>query len=92
MDKKKVLHVITRIIVGGAQYTVMYSSALSNSSKYDASILTGPQTGPEGSIEDEIRKRKIPLKIIPELVREINPVKDFLAFCKMYLYIKISKN
>jgi glycosyltransferase involved in cell wall biosynthesis len=71
-----VTHVITRMIVGGAQETVLLAAAFADRSRFDPVIVTGPQTGPEGSLHQEIRRRGIDLVILPELVREVSPVKD----------------
>jgi glycosyltransferase involved in cell wall biosynthesis len=84
-DKRvRVLHLITRLIIGGAQENTMYTAALLNKDRYDVRIVSGPQTGSEGSLIEEVISREIPLVILPELGREINPLKDFLAFFKLY--------
>ncbi len=84
----RVLHPITRLIVGGAQENTMLTAALLDPARYAASILSGPQTGPEGEIISEVRARGIPLTILPELVREINPVKDLVALAKLTRFMR----
>jgi glycosyltransferase involved in cell wall biosynthesis len=84
----RVLHVITRLIVGGAQEATMLTAQLLDKSIWDVHIVSGSQTGPEGSYVDEVRRRGIPLCILPELVREINVRKDLIAFWKLYRLIK----
>jgi len=83
MNPIPVLHPITRLIVGGAQENTMFTAALLDKNRYQVEILSGPQTGSEGSLIEEVRARDIPLTIVPELVREINPWKDFRALSKM---------
>jgi len=78
-----VLHPITRLIVGGAQENTMFTAALLDKNRYQVEIISGPQTGSEGSLIEEVRARDIPLTIIPELVREISPWNDFLSLTKM---------
>jgi len=78
-----VLHPITRLIVGGAQENTMYTAALLDKNRYRVEILSGPQTGSEGSLIEEVRALGIPLTIIHELVRQISPWNDFLALTKM---------
>ena len=51
-------------------------------------ILSGPQTGSEGSLIDDARQRGIPLTILPELVRQINPLKDAAALVKLRRFIR----
>lgn len=75
----RVLHLITRLIIGGAQENTMYTAAMLNPERFQVEILSGPQTGSEGSLIEEIRQRDIPLTIIPDLVRQINVLKDWGA-------------
>ncbi len=83
MNPIPVLHPITRLIVGGAQENTMYTAALLDKNRYRVEILSGPHTGSEGSLIEEVRDLGIPLSIIPELVREISPWKDFRTLTKM---------
>jgi glycosyltransferase involved in cell wall biosynthesis len=87
-DVIKVLHPITRLIVGGAQENTMYTGALLDKARFMVEILSGPQTGSEGSLIEEVRGWQVPLIILPELVREIKPQKDFIALFKLYRLIK----
>ena len=79
----RVLHVITRMIVGGAQENTMLSCALLDRSRFHSEVVTGPQTGPEGSLHEETRRRGVTLHVEPFLVREVNPVKDLLALVQL---------
>ena len=88
MQKIKVINPITRLIVGGAQETVIETCACINKDRFETQIVAGPQTGPEGELISEVKKRQIPLTVIPELVREINPVKDFIAAYKLVKLFK----
>ncbi len=83
MKKIKVIHPITRLILGGAQQNTMETCAGLNKNRFEASIISGPDTGPEGELISEVKKRGIPLTIMPEIVRQPDPVKDFLAVKKM---------
>jgi glycosyltransferase involved in cell wall biosynthesis len=84
----RVLHIITRLIVGGAQENTMLTADLLNHSpaykgRYIVEIVSGPQTGSEGSIIHEVRQRGVTLYILPELVRQPNPVKDLKTIIKL---------
>ena len=83
-----VLHPITRLIVGGAQENTMLTAALLDKECFHAEIVSGPQTGSEGSLIEEVRDRGVPLTILPELVREVSPLNDFLAIWKLYRMMK----
>jgi glycosyltransferase involved in cell wall biosynthesis len=72
-------HVITRMIVGGAQETVLLAAALADRTRFEPLVVCGPQTGSEGSLHEEVRRRGVELVIVPELVREVAPVTDLRA-------------
>jgi glycosyltransferase involved in cell wall biosynthesis len=83
MSKLPVLHVITRLIVGGAQENTMLTAALLDSQRYAVDVISGPQTGPEGSLIEEVQARGVPLDIYPNLRREIAPWRDLLALVQL---------
>lgn len=89
MEKIKVAHVITRLILGGAQENTLLSvEGLSENDAYEVDLITGPARGPEGSLIERARARSVSLIIIPELRRAIDPVRDLIAFFKLYRSIK----
>lgn len=75
-QRTRVAHVITRMIVGGAQETVLLAAALADRDRFDPVLLAGPQTGPEGSLLEEARARGVEVVLVPELVREVSPRAD----------------
>ncbi len=83
-----VLQIITRLIVGGAQETVMYTAALLDKNMYRVEVISGPQTGSEGSLIEETRARGVTLTIFPRLLREISPINDVMVLWQLYRYIK----
>ncbi len=91
MRKIKVIHPITRLILGGAQQNTMETCANLNPDRYEAEIISGPETGTEGELISEVRERGIPLTIMPELVRSPHPLKDFRAVQKMAAYFRTVK-
>jgi glycosyltransferase involved in cell wall biosynthesis len=73
----RVLHVITRLIIGGAQEnTVATVLGLRQKPGLEVELLSGPTHGPEGSLVAKIQHR---LTEIPDLVRPVHPLKDFRA-------------
>ena len=86
-----VLHPITRLIVGGAQENTMLTAQLLDKATWDVHVISGPQTGLEGSLIELIHERGIPLTIEPSLVREISPLKDILATWRLYRFAKQGK-
>jgi glycosyltransferase involved in cell wall biosynthesis len=80
----RIAHVITRLIVGGAQEnTILNCQDLIEDFGDEVLLITGPGLGPEGSLEDDARKRGVPLAIIPELRRAIHPWRDWQSFRAM---------
>ena len=77
----RVTHVITRLIVGGAQENTI-ASVLGLQSKpgVEVRLISGPDTGPEGSLARAFDQTPQILSFVPELVRPIHPWKDVLAW------------
>ena len=75
----KVCHVITRLIVGGAQENTVASCIGLRQRGYDCELVTGPQTGPEGSLHESVRAAGVPLIVLDELRRALNPLVDWAA-------------
>ncbi|MSR66133.1 MAG: glycosyltransferase family 1 protein [Pedosphaera sp.] len=76
----RVAHIITRLIVGGAQEnTVTTVLGLRDRHKMDCDLISGPTTGPEGSLEPLFANRPGILTVIPELIRPVCPWSDFWA-------------
>jgi glycosyltransferase involved in cell wall biosynthesis len=80
----RVTHVITRLIVGGAQEnTVASVLGLRERPGVEVKLISGPTTGPEGSIEPEAAAITGLLAIVPDLVRPIHPLKDWMALRRL---------
>ncbi|HUJ08731.1 MAG TPA: glycosyltransferase family 4 protein [Verrucomicrobiae bacterium] len=75
----KVCHVITRLIVGGAQENTVASCIGLRQLGHDVDLVIGPETGPEGSLYDEARAADVPVFVLKELRRTPNPLHDFGA-------------
>ncbi len=77
---RRVLHPITRMIVGGAQLNTLYSCTLADPARYRAEIATGPQTGPEGNLPASPEASGVTVHAIPGLRREVNPLAELQAY------------
>src|SRR5438874_8357669 len=76
----RVTHIITRLIVGGAQEnTVATVLGLRKRGDLQIDLISGPTTGPEGSLEPALVGRQ-QLTRVPSLVRPVHPWKDIRAF------------
>jgi glycosyltransferase involved in cell wall biosynthesis len=80
----RVTHVITRLIIGGAQEnTIATVLGLQNRPGLEVDLVAGPTTGPEGSLESAFAARPELLTILPSLVRPIHPWFDLLAWRRL---------
>lgn len=76
----RVTHVITRLIVGGAQENTIASVlGLRQIPGLEVDLLSGPTNGPEGSLASAFAQCPEALMLVPQLVRPVHPWKDFLA-------------
>jgi len=74
-----VLHVITRLIRGGADENTALTVARMDPRRWDSWILAGRGSEVDG-FPEEIRRRT---RLFPELVRDPDPVHDVLALAKL---------
>ena len=88
----RVTHIITRLVVGGAQEnTVASVLGLRQIPGVVVHLISGPTTGPEGSLESEFAGTPEILTRVPELVRPIHPLKDWLALRQLEKILREQK-
>ena len=88
----RVTHIITRLVVGGAQEnTVASVLGLRQIPGVEVHLLSGPTTGPEGSLESEFAGTPEILTRVPDLVRPIHPLKDWLALRRIEIILREQK-
>lgn len=87
----KIAHVITRLVIGGAQENTIFTVEGLIKKGYKVDLITGPTKGPEGTLEKKIIEKKIPLIKVREIVREINPIYDVIAFLKLFFIFRKNK-
>jgi glycosyltransferase involved in cell wall biosynthesis len=76
----RVTHVITRLIVGGAQENTLDSVlGLRREPDLEVDLISGPTSGSEGSLEDVARRENC-LTVVPTLIRAVRPISDVLAY------------
>jgi len=84
----RVLHIITRMIVGGAQENTLLSvEGLDAMAEYEVTLISGIDKGKEGELLSRARETTN-LITVPEMGRSINPFADVVAFWKLYRLIK----
>jgi glycosyltransferase involved in cell wall biosynthesis len=76
----RITHVITRLIIGGAQENTLATVlGLRQMPGLEVHLISGPTTGPEGSLEPQAGN----LLIVPELIRRVDPLKDMHALSRL---------
>ncbi|WP_437186863.1 glycosyltransferase family 4 protein [Planctomicrobium sp. SH668] len=77
----KVAHIITRMIIGGAQENTLHSVENQHSiDGDDVTLITGPSTGPEGSLMGRAESGGFRIELVPSLIRSIQPLQDWKAY------------
>jgi glycosyltransferase involved in cell wall biosynthesis len=72
----RIVHVITRLIVGGAQENTLLSCEGQHDHGHDVTLITGPPLGPEGSLMDRARAYGYRVEVIDAMRRAIRPIRD----------------
>lgn len=79
----RICHIITRLIVGGAQENTLLTCEGLAQRGHDVLLLSGPQTGPEGSLHERASSGGYAFELVDNLVREVRPSADLR--CKRVL-------
>jgi len=75
--RARVLHIITRMILGGAQENTLLSvEGLHRMPSYEVDLATGPALGQEGTLMDRAKDAGGDLFLLENLVRPIAPIRD----------------
>jgi glycosyltransferase involved in cell wall biosynthesis len=79
----RIVHVITRLIVGGAQENTLLSCQGQHDRGHEVTLITGPPIGPEGSLMDRAVSYGYRVEVIDEMRRAILPLKDWRTYRKL---------
>ncbi len=74
-----ICHVITRLIIGGAQENTLLTCEGLHARGCRVTLIAGPTRGPEGSLVSRARAGGYEYVEVPELIRAVNPWMDFRA-------------
>lgn len=75
-----ILHLITRLIAGGAQQNTVMSCAAQVAAGHTVYLAYGPIYGPEGSLLDDAKKCGATLIEVPSMRRSILPGHDWFCY------------
>jgi len=79
VKQPRVLHIITKLAVGGAQYNTLISTRDITEKGYHSDILTGTERPSEGDLFNLADKWNLNIITAPHLKRNISPFSDILA-------------
>ncbi len=79
MSRIRIAHIITRLCKGGAQENTFHTVRLADRDRFEVSLISGPTSGAEGSIEDRVASTGIEVLREATLVRPVSPARDALA-------------
>lgn len=76
----RIVHIITRLIIGGAQENTLLSCEGQHDRGHEVTLITGPPIGPEGSLLDRARSYGYQVEIFDEMRRAIHPLRDWKTY------------
>ncbi|MBN1844168.1 MAG: glycosyltransferase family 4 protein [Sedimentisphaerales bacterium] len=79
----KIVHVITRLILGGAQENTLLTCEGLHARGHEVTLITGPALGPEGQLLDRAGRGGYGLIVIGSLRRAIHPLRDLSAYGRL---------
>ncbi len=81
MTSLRILHISTRLILGGSQENTILSCEGQAERGHAVRLLYGPIYGPEGSLLERARRHPgIETVEVPHLVRDLSPISDLRAY------------
>jgi len=84
----KIVHIITRLILGGAQENTLITCKLLAERGHDVTLITGPALGPEGELFEQTKNQKYKTIVVDKLRRPICPLYDTISYLQIKEYLK----
>ena len=84
----KVVHIITRLILGGAQENTLITCKLLAQRGHDVTLITGPALGPEGELFEQTKNQGYQVIVIDRLRRAINPYNDTVSYFQIKKHLR----
>jgi glycosyltransferase involved in cell wall biosynthesis len=79
----KIVHIITRLILGGAQENTLITCKLLAERGHEVTLITGPAIGPEGQLFDQTKGQKYQTIVVDEMRRAIDPRRDYAGYGRL---------
>ena len=85
----RVVHIITRLILGGAQEnTISIAIGHHRDPRFDVTLLCGVDEAGEGNMFGEVTRAGLKTVVLPSLVREVRLLTDLKALFDIYRFLK----
>jgi len=84
----KIVHIITRLILGGAQENTLITCKLLAHRGHDVTLITGPALGPEGELFNQTKGQDYQVITIDRLRRAICPWNDTLSYLQIKKHLQ----
>lgn len=76
----KIVHIITRLIIGGAQENTLLSCEGQHDLGHEVTLITGPAIGPEGSLMKRAQEYGYKVIVVDQMRRAISPSLDWYSY------------
>ena len=83
----RIVHIITRLILGGAQENTLITCKLLADRGHDVTLITGPALGPEGELFEQTKNQKYKVVIVPKMIRAICPLYDTISYFQIQKHL-----
>jgi GT2 family glycosyltransferase/glycosyltransferase involved in cell wall biosynthesis len=90
-SKIKIMRIVSRMNIGGPSIHVSLLTKKMDTGKFETRLVTGALSPHEGSMAYLLHGSSEQVRTIAELQREIHPVKDGVAFLKLFNLIRTEK-
>ena len=84
----KIVHIITRLIIGGAQENTLLSCEGQFKRGHDVTLITGPAIGPEGSLMQRAQSAGYRVIVIDDMRRAISGGKDYRTYHSLVRHLR----
>ena len=84
----KIVHIITRLIIGGAQENTLITCKVQAERGHDVTLITGPSIGPEGALVEKTKGQKYKVIVVKRLCRPVRPFSDIVSYLQIRRLLK----
>ncbi|MBN2455654.1 MAG: glycosyltransferase family 4 protein [Sedimentisphaerales bacterium] len=84
----KIVHIITRLILGGAQENTLITCKLLAERGHDVTLITGPAIGPEGELFEQTKNQQYETIVVDKLRRPVCPLYDSVSYFQIKEHLR----